>query len=84
MSLSQQQVNYIASLDLIANQILNSGDNKALLMSLRRKIDGIRDIINSASKDELNIYCSKYDGFSKYISLLQHLTHEYSDTEMIE
>ena len=79
MTLSRKQVGYIASLDLIANQILSNSDTEALLMSLAHKMNDIKSIIDSASDGELDYYCNQYKGFSKYMELLQDLAQGCAD-----
>ena len=73
MPLTSKQKDTIILMDIKAKQILQQGDNEALLMSLAHSMHEIKDIIDGASKAELNAYCRRYRGFSQYMKLLEKL-----------
>lgn len=56
-----------------AKQILKHGGDEALLISLTHKMPQIKDIMDSATEDELNTYCQQYDGFYQYMKLLERM-----------
>lgn len=56
-----------------AKQILKHGGDEALLMSLAHKMPQIKDIMDSATEEELNTYCQQYDGFYQYMKLLERM-----------
>ena len=66
----KKQIDYIIALDISEKEIIRQ---EALLMSLANKMIAIKDIIDSSTKNELNHYCEKYDGFYYYIKLLEML-----------
>lgn len=73
MALTKTQKQTITELDSKAKQILQHGDEEALLMSLCHKMDAIKDIMDSSSEHELNMYCQEYHGFYQYMHLLEQL-----------
>ena len=48
-------------------------------MSLCNKMEPIKKIMDSASENELNYYCDKYDGFYAYMKLLEQLAQGCAD-----
>ncbi len=73
MALTATQQNYIAELDRQAKQILNQGGESALLMSLADKMANIKLILDVATKEELNRYCGQYEGFYRYMKMMERL-----------
>lgn len=51
----------------------NGGDEVALLIGLTDQMPELHTIINYPDKEELQIYIDKYDGFYRYIKLLESL-----------
>jgi hypothetical protein len=71
--LTQEQKHFISLMDSKAKTILKHGGQEALLMSLCDKMGQIKNIMDSSSKDELNQYCERYEGFYAYMKLLEQL-----------
>ncbi len=46
--------------------------------SLAHKMHEIKDIMDSASKGELNSYCQRYEGFYQYMKLLERMARASS------
>ena len=79
LSLTEKQKNFIAVLDSTAKQILQHGGDAELLMSLAHKMHQIKDIMDAASKSELNFYCQRYEGFYQYMKLLERMAKASSE-----
>lgn len=60
-------------MDLKAKQILRHGGEEELLMSLADQMLPINELMDSASNEELNHYCQRYDGFYQYMKLLERI-----------
>ena len=74
MSLNQQQKDLIISVDKKANILLATGANEAtLLAEMLDLMPGIKDILDSAPKKEVEIYLCEYDGFYRYMKVLESL-----------
>ncbi|MBX9702840.1 MAG: hypothetical protein K2X39_01680 [Silvanigrellaceae bacterium] len=73
MALTNEQKDFIILMDNKAKQILQHGTQEELLISLCSKMDKIKEIMDSSSKNELDYYCEKYDGFYHYMKLLEQL-----------
>ena len=78
MPLTETQKHKIAELDSIAKQILQHGGEEELLMSLCHKMEMIKDIMDSSSHAELNLYCTEYEGFYRYMKLLEQMAEASS------
>ena len=74
-----QQKDFIISLHHRAKKILQYGDEGALMMSLADKRHQIKELIDSVSQEELDQYCESYDGFYRYIKLLERLAQGCAD-----
>ena len=79
MALTTAQKQLIIQLDQEAKQILRESNEEDLLMSLCYKMNEIKNIIDSAEKDELNPYYEQYDGFYQYMHLLERLAEGIAD-----
>ena len=73
MPLTLEQEDFIRLMDSKAKQILVQGGQKELLLSLSDKMENIKEIMDCSTKNELNYYCEKYDGFYHYMKLLEQL-----------
>ena len=73
MALTASQKQFIVQLDNQAKQILQHGNEEALLMTICNKMNKIKDLLDSAKNNELNLYCEQYDGFYRYMNLLERL-----------
>ena len=73
MALTTSQKQLISRLDEEAKEILRQGDEEALLMSLIHKMDKIKDLFDSCSEKELDMYCYHYSGFYQYMHLLEKM-----------
>ena len=73
LSLTTKQKDFIVSMDIKAKQILQYGGEEELLMSLAHQMHQIKELMDSASEDELNHYCQRYDGFYQYMNLLERM-----------
>jgi len=60
-------------MDSKAKVILEHGGQEALLMSLCDKMEKIKEIMDASSQNELNQYCTQYEGFYEYMKLLEQL-----------
>lgn len=73
MSLKPEQINLISLIDQKVKDILSSGGNEiSVMISLLEEMPQIKTIIDSADKEELNEYCDSYDGFYRYMKILEN------------
>jgi hypothetical protein len=73
MSLKPEQINLISLIDQKVKDILSSGGNEiSVIISLLEEMSQIKTIIDSADKEELNKYCDSYDGFYRYMKILEN------------
>ena len=73
MPITSKQKNFIQLMNSKAKSILEHGGKEALLMSLCNKMEQIKEIMDASSQDELNRYCTEYEGFYEYMKLLEQL-----------
>ena len=73
MSLKPEQINLISLIDQKVKDILSSGGNEiSVMISLLEEMSQIKTIIDYADKEELNKYCDSYDGFYRYMKILEN------------
>ena len=82
MALTSAQKDYIIQLDNTADQILECFGMPGLMLSLLDEMDKIRDIMDSESDDELDMYCQRYSGFYQYMKLLEEVAVAISKGEL--
>lgn len=74
MSLTDKQKNLIIEIDTKAKKLLSSGGNEeALLVEVLPLMPDIKIMINSVPDKELEMYFHQYDGFYRYIKLLENM-----------
>ena len=73
MALTSKHIAFIKALDHEARQMMASGGEEALLMSLCDKMDDIKTVIDAAGQGELDQYCQQYEGFYHYMHLLEKM-----------
>lgn len=66
-------------MDSKAKSILEHGGQEALLISLCDKMEKIKEIMDASSQNELNQYCTQYEGFYFYMRLLEKLAKGCSE-----
>ena len=73
MSLKPEQIKLISLIDQKVKDILSSGGNEiSVMISLLEEMPQIKTIIDSADKEELNKYCDSYEGFYRYMKILEN------------
>lgn len=74
LSLTKKQKQLIVNIDKRVNRILeNGGGDEELLMFLYDVMGDLKNIIDSSAKHKLDTYYQKYDGFYRYMKLLEKL-----------
>ncbi len=74
MPLIPKQNGLAQKIDLRAKNILSAGgDDEALLMSLNDIMGDIKKILDSNTRSEMDLLCQQYDGFYRYMKLLEKL-----------
>lgn len=73
MTLTLAQRNYIIQLDNTADEILECFGMPGLMLSLANEMEKIKDIMDSASDGELDMYCQRYSSFYQYMKLLEEM-----------
>jgi hypothetical protein len=74
MSLTDKQKNLIVEIDTKAKKLLNSdGNEEALLVEVLPLMADIKMMINSVPHKELEMYFYQYDGFYRYMKLLENM-----------
>lgn len=79
MALTAKMKEFIELMDVEAKSILRNSNQEELLKSFWGKMEKLQEILDTATKDELNHYCEKYDGFYLYMKTLEHLANACSD-----
>ena len=79
--LSTDQVTpLVENINKRANDILRAGGNdEELLVSLHDIMSDIMKVMKASTEHKLNWYCQKYDGFYRYMHLLDQLAKGISD-----
>ena len=74
MSLTTEQKQTLISIDQRANQILLAGGNEEdLLKAMHFIMNDLKKIIGASTHNELNAYCQKYNGFYRFMKLMEKL-----------
>jgi hypothetical protein len=81
LALTLAQKNYIIQLDNTADEILECFGMPGLMLSIPDEMVKIKDIMDSASENELDMYCQQYSGFYQYMKLLEELALAISKGE---
>ena len=72
MSLTTEQINLISFIDQKVKSILIDGGNEiSIMIELLDEMPKIKTVIDSAAKEELNKYCNSYEGFYRYMKILE-------------
>ena len=80
MSLTEQQKHLIITVDKRVKSILAKGGNEAkLLVEMFDIMPRIKAMIDSAPTKEIEMYFYEYDGFCRYIKLLENLAPGIAD-----
>lgn len=80
MALDQKQQNLIVAVDQKVKTILaNGGSEKTLLVELLDFMPGIKSLLDTAPKKEIEMYFYEYDGFYRYLKMLENLAQGFSD-----
>jgi len=59
--------------------MLANGGEEKLLVSLYDIMDDVKKIMDSASRQEMDLYCEEYDGFYCVMKLLESLAAGIAD-----
>jgi hypothetical protein len=69
VALSEQQTHLAVTIDRHVNQVIASGGgDEALLVSLHDHMGTFKQLLDTCSREDMDILCQQYDGF--YRSLL--------------
>ena len=80
VSLTEKQKQLIVYIDQQVNTIIsNGGDEATILVSLVDIMDDLKEIIRSAETDTLDICCQKYDGFYRFMKIMETLAAGIAD-----
>jgi len=82
LALTSVQKSYIIQLDNTADEILECFGMPGLMLSLNGEMEKIKDIMDSGSDGELDMYCQRYSGFYQYIKLLEEMALAISEGEL--
>lgn len=83
MPLSKEQQECIALVDEKVKYIVESGGNeKEMLVSLIDQMPIIRTIVQTPDKVELDMYCQTYDGFHRYMKVLETLARRIANDDI--
>lgn len=77
MPFTNEQKNLIVDIDQRVNLIYSKGGDEALLLNLADLMSttGLRALISSPYKEELNHCCQQYSGFMQLMKLLESLAN---------
>ena len=74
MSLTIEQKHLLISIDNQANQILSAGgSDEDLMKHLYLVMESLKKIMDLSTQKELNTYCQEYNGFYRFMKLLEKL-----------
>ena len=80
MPLTDQQKKLIVSVDSKVKSIFKRGGNEeTLLVEMFDLMPKIKSLLNSDNKKEIELYFYEYDGFYRYMKVLENLAQRIAD-----
>jgi hypothetical protein len=64
MPLTEQHIRLAVTIDRHVNQVLaNCGGDEALLRSMADHMATFKQLLDTCSREEMDLFCQRYDGF---------------------
>lgn len=80
MSLHPEQKDLIVTIDKKVKALLAQGGNdETLLVEMLELMPAIKSLLDSAPKKEIEMYFYEYDGFYRYMKVLENLAQGIAD-----
>jgi hypothetical protein len=80
MPLTEQHIRLAVTIDRHVNQVLaNGGGDEALLRSMADHMSTFKPLLDTCSREELDLLCQRYDGFYRFATLLETLAQGIAD-----
>ncbi len=80
MPLTEQQTRLAVSIDRHVNSVVASGGgDEELLVSLYDHMGTFKQLLDTCSREEMDILCQQYDGFYRFAKLLENLAQGIVD-----
>jgi hypothetical protein len=80
MALTEQQTRLAATIDRHVNQVIaGGGGDEALLVSMYDYMDRFKQLLETCSREEMDLLCERYDGFYRFAKLLESLAQGIAD-----
>jgi hypothetical protein len=80
MALTEEQVQLAATIDRHVKDTLGrSGGNEELLVSLYDYMGMFKQLLDTCSREEMDMLCQRYDGFYRFAKLLENLAQGIAD-----
>jgi hypothetical protein len=80
VALSEQQTRLAVTIDRHVNQVIASGGgDEALLVSLPDHMGTFKQLLDTCSREDMDILCQQYDGFYHFAKLLENLAQGIAD-----
>jgi len=75
MPLTEQHIRLAVTIDRHVNQVVaNGGGNEELLMSMYDYLGTFKQLLDTCSRGEMDLFCERYDGFYRSAKLLEFIT----------
>lgn len=80
MALSEQQTHLAVTIDRHVNQVIASGGgDEELLVSMYDYMGMFKQLLDTCSREDMDILCQQYDGFYRFAKLLENLAQGIAD-----
>ena len=80
MPLTEQQTRLAVSIDRHVNSVVASGGgDEELLVSLHDHMGTFKQLLDTRSREDMDILCQQYDGFYRFAKLLENLAQGIAD-----
>lgn len=79
MPLNSEHTDLIIYIDQQVTQVLSSnGDDVDILIAVSDRMNDLKALMNSTPKEEMDLYCERYDGFYLLMTLLEDMAEAIS------
>ena len=80
MPLTEQHIRLAVTIDRHVNQVLaNGGGDEALLRSMADLMSTFEPLLDTCSREEMDLLCQRDDGFYRFARLLETLAQGIAD-----
>ena len=80
MPLTVQQTRLAEAIDTHVRQVLaHGGGDEALLLSMADYMPTFKQLLDTCTGAEMDMLCDRYDGFSRFATLLEKLAEGIAD-----